>query len=259
MRKGLRFRQFIRRLEFGQRVLLDGETVSINLPPIDSKFWGNRFVGKLFQSITDVTTDWQVVCNRRYGVIEVVDQQLKAIHFRPYPKLVSVSEIRWAELWKERFQSKRPHSNSSNSTQPGSDDRVLLYFNQPIMHTKFLALKYFVSDYRATLASIAVCLSVLDWVAKTKKTDAIVSEISNKRIKDRHLQHFGWEQHLPNSRKRHWIKRFYGVYPDTFLFQSMYEEPLVATADFTLADAPAFAATIPFSRADANHSSTTVS
>ena len=189
---------------------------------------------KMFQSIADVSTDENVVRRRRYGVIEVVDQQLTAIHMRPYPKLVSVSEIRWTEMWKRRSQT-------GNATT--TDDRVLLYFNQPLMHPNFLALKYFVSDYKATLASIAVCLSVLDWVAKAKRTDAIVSEISNHRIKDRHLQHFGWEQHVLSSRKRHWIKRFYGVYPDTFLFQSLDDAQPASEAEGTT---NTFAPTIPF-------------
>ena len=170
--------------------------------------------GRLFQTIVDVESSRERECvsRRRYGVIEIIDQQLAAIHLRPFPKLVSVSEVHWTAFLKRQ---------KSAST---SLDRVMLYYNQPIMHTNFLALKYFVSDYKATLASIAVSLSVLDWVAKIKRTDAIVSEISNQRIQDRHLAHFGWEQHLHDSKKRHWIKRFYGQYADSFLFQTINQK-----------------------------------
>lgn len=161
---------------------------------------------KLFHTVTDVQIDRSVLIKRSYGVIEVHDQKLKAIHLRPYPKLVSIAEINWTNFWKK-------------SATTGDADRVLLYYNQPMLHRKFLALKYFVSDYKASLASVAVCLSVLDFIAKLKNTDAIVTEITNKRIKDSYLNHFGWEQHLLNSRKRHWIKRFYGEYPNSFLFQ----------------------------------------
>lgn len=162
----------------------------------------------LFETVYDIEADRDKVIRRRYGVIEVVDQRFKAIRFRPYPKMVSVSEIRWSSVWKKDADAE-------------SLDRVLLYFDQPMRQPNFLALKFFVSEYKSTLASIAVSLSVLDWVAMTKKTDAIVSEISNKRIKDRHLAHFGWENHLPKSKKRHWIKRFYGDYPESFLFQTI--------------------------------------
>ena len=166
------------------------------------------FAGHLFQTISCPERDKDIVLRRSYGVIEVRNAELYAIHFRPYPKLVSVAEIKWSEFWQR-------------STATIQCDRVLLYFNQPLLHKKFLALKYFVSDYKSSLASIAVCLSVLDYVAKIKQTDAIVTEITNNRIKDRHLSHFGWEEHMQGKRARHWIKRFYGEYPESFLFQDL--------------------------------------
>lgn len=162
-----------------------------------------------FQTINDHKTNESTIRDRSYGVIDVRDQEIFAIHFRPYPKLISVAEIQCSKLWKKRSANFR-HS-----------DRVLLYYNQPLFHRNFLALKYFVSDYKTSLASIAVCLSVLDYIAMLKKTDAIVSEITNKRIKDRHLSHFGWEEHMQERRGRHWIKRFYGNYPESFLFEEL--------------------------------------
>ena len=55
-------------------------------------------------------------------------------------------------------------------------------------------------------------LLVLDEIAKLKRTDAIVCEVSNWRISDRLLTRWGWESHLGESRRRHFIKRFYGDY-----------------------------------------------
>ena len=167
-----------------------------------------NLTGDLFQTISCPERNKNIVARRSYGVIEVRNAELYAIHFRPYPKLISVAEIKWSEFWQR-------------STATIQCDRVLLYFNQPMLHRKFLALKYFVSDYKSSLASIAVCLSVLDYVAKVKQTDAIVTEITNNRIKDRHLSHFGWEEHMQGKRGRHWIKRFYGEYPESFLFQDL--------------------------------------
>lgn len=166
-----------------------------------------------FKTISDVDSGRSVIRNRAYGVIEVCDQQLKAIHMRPYPKLISIPEIYWSSFWKKHI------------VKPTNRDRVLLYYNQPVMHRNFISLNYFVSDDGATLASIAVCLSVLDYVAKVKRTDAMVTEISNKRIKDRHLAHFGWEEHRKEDRGRHWVKRFYGQYPESFLFQAIGDQP----------------------------------
>ena len=163
----------------------------------------------IFETVKDVESDRVVVKKRAYGVIEVCDQEFKALHLRPFPKLISQAEIKWSNLWKKQ------------SFVPTHIDRVLLYYNQPILHRNFLALKYFVSDYKSTLASVAVGLSVLDYIASVKRTDAVVTEITNNRIKDRHLKHFGWEEHLKHQRGRHWIKRFYGEYPETFLFQEL--------------------------------------
>jgi hypothetical protein len=56
---------------------------------------------------------------------------------------------------------------------------------------------------------------VLDEIARIKQTDAIVCDVRNARISDRLLRRWGWESHVPQSRRRHFIKRFYGEYPDT--------------------------------------------
>jgi hypothetical protein len=57
-------------------------------------------------------------------------------------------------------------------------------------------------------------LIVLDEIARLKGSDAIVAEVRNLRISNRLLHRWGWESHLPTSRRRHYIKRFYGSYPD---------------------------------------------
>lgn len=170
----------------------------------------------LFQTVTCAQSDASVLERRSYGIIEVQDQELKAIHLRPFPKIISSMQVRRAEEKKNR-----------NNDLAGPD-RILLYYNQPRNQPNFLALKYFVSDARSSLATIAVSLSVLDFIAKVKKTDAIVTDITNDKIQDRHLEHFGWERHMPDSCRRHWIKRYYGEYPARFLFMP-YEKSTPAT------------------------------
>ena len=77
----------------------------------------------------------------------------------------------------------------------------------------YLALKYVVSHRETTLASFRGALRVLDEIARLKGVDALVCEASNPRISARLLRRWGWERHLPRSRRRHYIKRFYGQFP----------------------------------------------
>jgi hypothetical protein len=41
-----------------------------------------------------------------------------------------------------------------------------------------------------------------------------LTDVSNLRISDRLLRRWGWEAHCPSRWHRHFIKRYYGTYPD---------------------------------------------
>ncbi|MEX0678144.1 MAG: hypothetical protein WD063_13765 [Pirellulales bacterium] len=134
----------------------------------------------------------------RYGVIEIRDGRLWAIHLRRWPKIVSVLDVDWF--------GRRDHE-----TKPG--DRCLLYYNQPRRCSNFLALVFVVSHRDSTLATFRRSLAVLDLVARAKRTDAILCDVWNLRISDRLLARGGWEPHKPQRWHRNYIKRFYGQYP----------------------------------------------
>ena len=134
----------------------------------------------------------------RYGVIEVANGRLVAIHLRPWPKIVSALEAEW--------RGRRWHAR-----KPG--DRCLVYYNQPRRFSNFLALQYVVSQRDCTLATLRCALQVLDEVACVKRTDAILCDARNPRISGRLLARCGWEPHHPQRWHRHYIKRFYGLYP----------------------------------------------
>ncbi len=102
----------------------------------------------------------------------------------------------------------------TDSTSARQGDYCWLYYNQPCRHRRFLALKYIVSSRAATFRTVRSSLAILDEIARLKSTDAIVAEVRNLRISDRLLRRWGWESHVPTSRRRHFIKRFYGTYPD---------------------------------------------
>jgi hypothetical protein len=93
-------------------------------------------------------------------------------------------------------------------------DACRLFFNQPMAHRNFLALKYIVSNFGTTFATIRRAMLVLDEIARIKKSDAILAHVTSPQISDRLMQRWGWERHLEHSSRRQFIKRFYGEYPD---------------------------------------------
>jgi hypothetical protein len=139
----------------------------------------------------------EAVRRGRYGIIEISQGRLVAIHLRPWPCVVSALEADWL--------------GQRHKRRPG--DRSLIYYNQPRRHSNFLALKYMVSNRDCTLATFFAALAILDEVARIKQTDAILCDAWNERISERLLAREGWERHKPDRWHRNYIKRFYGVYP----------------------------------------------
>jgi hypothetical protein len=152
----------------------------------------------LFQSIPDLAAGADVLRRRRYGVIETRGGVLHRVHLRPWPKLVS-----WPELW---WVPWRYHER-------GDADRCLLYYNQPLRHSRFLSLKYVATTHGTSYRTFREALRVLDTIAAIKRSDAVLCDVANGRISDRLLARLGWEPHKPQRWHRNYIKRFYGNYP----------------------------------------------
>jgi hypothetical protein len=150
------------------------------------------------RTLTDPFADCEALCRSRYGVIETHQGRLASIRLRGWPKVATALE---ASIGGHRCHRGRP------------GDRCWLYYNQPRAFSNFLALKYVVSQRDCTLATFRRALDVLDEVARVKRTDAILCDAWNLRISDRLLARWGWEPHKPTRWHRHFIKRFYGVYP----------------------------------------------
>jgi hypothetical protein len=150
------------------------------------------------RTLNDPFADGDHLRRGRYGVIETHDGRLVSIRLRRWPKIATALEVSWSG---ERCHRGRP------------GDRCWLYYNQPRAFPNFLALKYVVSRRDCTLATFHRALEVLDEVARVKRTDAILCDAWNLRISDRLLARWGWEPHKPTRWHRHFIKRFYGVYP----------------------------------------------
>jgi len=155
-------------------------------------------VSFFIRTLDDPFADGDSLRRGRYGVIEVVEGRLKAIHLRRFPKIISALEI--------ETLGRRRHGR-----QPG--DRCLVYYNQPRACPNYLALKYVVSHRDCTFATIHRAAEALDEVARIKQSDALLCDVWNARISDRLLRRWGWEPHKPQRWHRNYIKRFYGAYP----------------------------------------------
>lgn len=153
----------------------------------------------IFETVTNIVEQQDIIRRRAYGVIETANGKLVKIRFRPWPKIISLLEISALGM--------RTHHHNI-------EDRCLLYFNQPMFHRNFIAVPYVLSSAKTSYATTRIALHVLDQIAFLKRTDAIVCEVTNHRISDRAMQRFGWESHVRNSSRRHFIRRFYGEYPE---------------------------------------------
>ena len=155
----------------------------------------------LFQTVHDLDEESDTIRRRPYGVIEVADGKFQHIRLRPWPKLISTIEINWTSGLKSNHIEK---------------DVCRCYYNQPFFHRKFLTLMYIQSSLATTRDTLVTTLNVLDTVARIKQSNALLTEVTNKRVSDRAMIRWGWERHLLTSKKRHFIKRFYGTYPESW-------------------------------------------
>ena len=152
----------------------------------------------LFQTVTDLYRQADVLQRRSYGVIEMLDGRFHRVLLRPFPKYVSLFE---ALFW----------GNFCHRRLPGN--RLRLFYNQPRQHLNYLSLKYAVSSRDTSLATMLGALAVLDEIARIKGSDAILTDAANLRISERFLRRQGWERHTKARYHRNFIKRFYGEYP----------------------------------------------
>ena len=155
-----------------------------------------------FETILDPRAGREPIRRRPYGMIEVADGRLRRIVLRPFPALGSWLEMSSLGRW--------THARRSGDT-------CRLYFNQPLGHRNYLALKYVVSTSKASFRTCRLAALVLDEIARIKRSDAILCDVANWRISDRLLARWGWEPIRPDGWRRLFIKRFYGQYPPSRL------------------------------------------
>jgi len=153
----------------------------------------------LGETIQDLAAGRERLLRRSHGVIETAGGELRAVHLRPWPKMVSLTE-----LWP---LGPRYHAR-------GDADRCLLYFNQPRRMPNFLAVRYVITTAGTSYRTFRAALTTLDWIAELKGVDALVCDAANMRLSERFMTRMGWEPHKPQRWHRNYIRRFYGVYPE---------------------------------------------
>lgn len=155
----------------------------------------------LFPTVTDLddAASERLVQSWSYGVIEVADEALVGVHLRPWPALVSLPEVWLGQL--------------AHRWLPGN--RCWVYYNVPWGCPGFLAVTYAASYRDTSLATFRRAMTTLDRIAAIRGTDALVCEVSQSRIPAALCRRWGWEPHCADQVGfRHYIKRFYGEYPD---------------------------------------------
>jgi hypothetical protein len=139
----------------------------------------------------------ELLCRWRAGCIVTAGSRLEAVRGRWWPHVGNLLQV----AWDSRFRGLRP-------------DRCELFYHEPLTAPGFLTLSYVHTGPRTSLSTLYAATLVLDEIARLKGSQAIVCHATNARISDRLFQRWGWQTHCPQWSGRHFIKRFYGVYPD---------------------------------------------
>ena len=153
----------------------------------------------LYVTVTDIEAQAEIVRRRPYGVIEAVDGEFRRVIFRPWPKWISIPEVLFLAPWLRRRRGR---------------DRCLLYFDQTWRQPNYLAVKYLLTYRGTSYASVVAARRAVDEVARIKRSDALVCQVSNNRLNGRIMKRWGWEPLNDSPRCTLFVRRFYGEYPE---------------------------------------------
>lgn len=159
-----------------------------------------HLVGFGLAPVTSIQEQADVLRARRAGKIVTCGGRLVGVFGRWWPYLGNHFQTLLDRQWR-----------------PLIGDRCELYFHAPLSSPGFLTLSYVHSGDGTSLSTFYAATLVLDEIARLKRSVAIVSNVTNDRISDRLLQRWGWEAHCLEWSGRHFIKRFYGEYPEIAL------------------------------------------
>ena len=153
-----------------------------------------------WQPVRDFHSGTRQLQRWRCGRIVMRSGRLIEVQHRLFPGSVSVAQVWWQGKFKRQ-----------------SEDVCLLDYHQPLASPGFLTLDYIRAGKGTSYKTFVGACHVLDEIARIRQANAIVAHVSNGSISDRLLIRLGWQRHLTDWPGRHWIRRFYGVYPHTTL------------------------------------------
>ncbi len=156
----------------------------------------HNLIGLGLKPVRRVAYEAELLAGRRCGCIVIDQVQLEAIYGRWWPFLGNMLQVWW-----DRQLRCFPR------------DRCELYYHTPLSMPGFLTLSYVRAGPLTSLSTFYAATLVLDEVARVRRANAIVCNVTNNRISDRLMHRWGWEEHCQDWSGRHFIKRFYGRYP----------------------------------------------
>jgi hypothetical protein len=155
-----------------------------------------RYTGACLVPVTQLPLHADLLSQRRCGHIVVKRTRLVAVYGRWWPYYGNLLQAAWDGHFRR------------------DDDSCEIFYHVPWSTPQYLTLSYIRSGGRATAATVKAACLVLDEIARIRQASAIVCHVTNNRISDRTLERWGWESHCPHLPGRHFIKRFYGRYPE---------------------------------------------
>ena len=165
--------------------------------PVARQLVGHRLSELGMRPAQDIVRDANRIASWRCGRIVTESARLVGIYGRWWP-----CHGNWLQvLWDQHVRT-------------AQRDQCTIFYYQPIGSPSFLTLSYVHSGARTTLSTFYLSTLALDEIARLRGADAIVCNVTNDRITDRLMHRWGWKTHCHQWRGRHFIKRFYGCYPE---------------------------------------------
>ena len=149
------------------------------------------------QPVTHIARQAPLLAARRAGRIVTHAGRLVAVYGRWWPHAGNLLQVHWDQYWRSL-----------------PSDFCELYYHAPWSVPNYLTVDYVRSGRGTSLSSLYAATLALDAIAQVRQSAAIVCHLSNSRLSDRLLRRWGWQPHCEHWHGRHFIKRFYGQYPE---------------------------------------------
>jgi len=126
----------------------------------------------------------------RYGEIVIANGCLQRIQPRWWP--------RWGTVWGAAFD---------RVIRMLPDDECRFYYAFPIRSPGFLSLLYVHAGERTSYRTFHQGIVAIERIARLRKAQAIVCQVTNDRLTERLMQRWGYVRHAKHAGDNHYICR----------------------------------------------------